>query len=335
MINQYIEKEISEPLNLAIIGLGRMGKNHLKTVANEKGINLVSLYDVVNFEDLNLNIDYKSKYTKSFDLIKEYANKGIINSAIISCPTQLHYEFASELLRNGIHCLIEKPACTSVDDVESLIEIAEENGAKIAVGHAERFNSAFISLLNTLRAHRWDKIKVSRLNPTSIRLRTDSIISDLMVHDIDLIANQLNLPPKGSMSACATSFDNLNPEHVSVKYSTEHKTEIEICCGRLPGPQVREIEAEGKDGSLHIDLLRKNFVFKPKRSGICTVTGLSTDNSYSDALSLQLKEFIHMINGDNELSITSIYDARRSLVLCQEVEKSALAFILKDQKEFA
>ncbi|MDK1309843.1 Gfo/Idh/MocA family protein [Pseudoalteromonas ardens] len=335
MITQFEERYINNRLNVIIIGVGNMGAKHLNTVVKESGCNLIAIYDVVDFDDLNIEEDFRKIYIRDFDVVMDYSSRGVFDSAIISCPTILHYKYAKSMLEKNVHCLIEKPACTKLEEAEQLIELSVKHRCKIAVSHPERFNTAFISILNTLKAHSWDSVRVSRLNPSSMRLRDNSVVFDLMIHDIDLIANQLEMMPKNELQISATSIDGTRPDFVSATYQSLQGSEVEICCGRLPGPQVRQIEAEGKDGFLHIDLLRRSFVFKPKRSGIDNVTGVSANNSYSDSLTQQLKEFIHLINGESAESITSIYEARNSLALCDAIERKAWSSLAPSNKEFA
>ncbi len=61
-------------------------------------------------------------------------------------PSDLHHEVGLELMKAGIHVLVEKPLATTIADAEALAEAAEVNGVTLMVGHVERFNPAVLEL---------------------------------------------------------------------------------------------------------------------------------------------------------------------------------------------
>jgi predicted dehydrogenase len=68
---------------------------------------------------------------------------GKVDAAIIVVPNAFHYPIAEELIRHGIHVLVEKPFALTTDECSALIKSAEKHQVKIAVGHVRRFYSNF------------------------------------------------------------------------------------------------------------------------------------------------------------------------------------------------
>jgi len=72
-------------------------------------------------------------YTTSYypiQLYNEYdelIDKGTIDVAYISVSNDLHFSIASRLIKNGIHCIIEKPMVGSLDQYNNLRILAQEN----------------------------------------------------------------------------------------------------------------------------------------------------------------------------------------------------------------
>jgi predicted dehydrogenase len=64
---------------------------------------------------------------------------GGVDAAILAVPHSLHAPIAVDLLRHGIHLLVEKPMAGSVAECDAMIEAADEGKAVLAVGLMRRF----------------------------------------------------------------------------------------------------------------------------------------------------------------------------------------------------
>jgi predicted dehydrogenase len=58
-----------------------------------------------------------------------------INLAVVAVPNAYHEPVASELLRRGIHVLVEKPMARSVAECDAMLSAAASKGALLAIGH--------------------------------------------------------------------------------------------------------------------------------------------------------------------------------------------------------
>jgi len=62
-----------------------------------------------------------------------------VDAALVAVPNLLHGSVSSELLRAGIHVLVEKPMALTAAGCDEMIQAADEGGATIAVGLNSRF----------------------------------------------------------------------------------------------------------------------------------------------------------------------------------------------------
>ena len=104
----------------------------------------------------------------------------------VAVPTELHATIAGELLEAGLDVLVEKPLAMSREEARSLIDTAEKGGRILQVGHIERFSRAFREILPAISQPRF--IEVHRIGPWSGRATDVSVILDLMIHDLDIVA---------------------------------------------------------------------------------------------------------------------------------------------------
>ncbi|MDD4230972.1 MAG: Gfo/Idh/MocA family oxidoreductase, partial [Dehalococcoidales bacterium] len=88
----------------------------------------------------------------------------------------------------GVHCLVEKPIASTVEEAESMIEAAAINQVKLMVGHIERFNPAVLKLKSLIEEGMLGEliiISTRRVGPFQPRIRDVGIIIDSATHDID------------------------------------------------------------------------------------------------------------------------------------------------------
>ena len=127
-----LEKKI---INIAVHGVGTIGKRHLMAMNENQNVNLSGIIDISDeakqFCD-NKNIPV---YKNLIDLRK----KSEIDGVIISTPTILHYKNTLAALKLGLDVLIEKPISAEILEARTIAKVAKENNCKVLVGHQRRF----------------------------------------------------------------------------------------------------------------------------------------------------------------------------------------------------
>lgn len=165
---------------LALVGVGRWGKNYLNTIRN---LSFCELPD-----SLIKTKDYK-------DLI----SADNIDGVIIATPASTHFQIAKEFLENGFNVLIEKPLVTNYKDALALFEIAKRNKNVVMVGHVYLYNPAFVEVKKMVQ--NIGNIKyISSEGMNYGPIRSDvSALWDWAPHDISMLIDLLgNLPEEVS-----------------------------------------------------------------------------------------------------------------------------------------
>ncbi len=169
-------------LRLGIIGLGMMGRHHVRLARSTEGIELVAVHDPLG-DPHGVAPDVPNHST-----LEALIAAGI-DAAVIATPTDDHLPIGTALAEAGVHMLIEKPLATDLAEGQQLLASIEKAGVVAAVGHVERFNPAIRALKRRLLDFELGELyqlSTSRQGPFPDRIRDVGVIKDLGTHDIDL-----------------------------------------------------------------------------------------------------------------------------------------------------
>ncbi len=165
-------------IKVAIVGMGVMGQNHYRVLQKIQGAKIVGLCDPIADDN------FAHKLYKELD---DMLGAITIDAVIIATPTFLHKEVALKCIDKGIHLFIEKPVASNVADGKEILKELDKKGLKAVVGHIERFNSVVQALKEEIKDKEIYSINITRIGPIPPRIADVGILTDLAVHDIDLI----------------------------------------------------------------------------------------------------------------------------------------------------
>ena len=100
---------------IAIVGLGSIGRRHLRLIKE-----IVPDIEVILVRSGKGQSWLEESMADHVVFSIQSAIKMNIQAAIISSPTTFHVEQAVQLVASGIHLLIEKPLSNSMDGVKEL-----------------------------------------------------------------------------------------------------------------------------------------------------------------------------------------------------------------------
>lgn len=174
-------------LRLAVVGTGHLGKIHARLAAAADGIDLKAIVEPDAETRQQVAAEFQAE-----PLAECRELFGLVDAAIVASPTSTHSDVVTELLRGGIHVLVEKPITTTVAEADSLVALAKQQQLVLQVGHVERFNPAFTSVRAKLEDPKF--IEARRLSGYTFRSTDVGVVLDLMIHDLDAILSLVQSP---------------------------------------------------------------------------------------------------------------------------------------------
>jgi len=125
-------------VRIGLIGLGYIGKVHLRHCLNLESAKLVAVSDVskkaLNFAK---KIGVKNTFTDYNLLLKDSS----IDAVLIALPTHLHISCVKSVAEAGKDIFVEKPLARNVTEGNQIVSTAKRNSVKLMVGYDMRFFS--------------------------------------------------------------------------------------------------------------------------------------------------------------------------------------------------
>jgi predicted dehydrogenase len=232
-------------MRAGVVGAGHMGQYHLLVYAELWDVELVGLVDVDTEKTARLSAQYDCQ---GFTDYRELFGK--VDVVSVAVPTPLHFPVARELLEAGISVLVEKPMTTTLDEARQLFRLARERGVVLHVGHVERFNGA-VQELRKIVANPI-LIESRRLGPFVPRVQDDTVVMDLMIHDIDIVLGLVDSEVR-RISASGARVHSAQTDVANVQILFESGTIANITASRATEQKVRTLAITQPDAYVFLN----------------------------------------------------------------------------------
>jgi predicted dehydrogenase len=329
-------------IRVAVVGVGVMGKNHVRIYQEIAGVELVAVVDenqtVAEEVGRTFRVPAYSNYLK---MIK-HKHPDVISAAV---PTSAHHSVVKELLEAGCHVLVEKPIANTAEEAEAMIRLAKQMGRVLMVGHIERFNPAVVELkrrLDSGELGRVYQIYARRLGPFPPRIRDVGVVTDLATHDLDIMRYLIG---SEVIRVFAEAKRELHVTHEDLfagvlRFENGMIGLLEI--NWLTPTKMRELFVTGEKGMFRVDYISQDLFFyqnaaKSRNNWTAAdlMHGVSVGNMIQYAiqkkepLRAELEAFIACIQ-EKEHHCSNGQDALVALTLAKTLVDSAWTFQVKE-----
>lgn len=284
-------------MKIGIIGLGRMGKNHLRVLNHlRSSVDDIAIYDT----DIKTMIEMSKIYdVKHYEDLDSFLDN--VNAVIICTPTTTHYELAKKCIIKGKDVLLEKPITSTTKEANELIEFMKDKNVICMVGHVERFNPAILYLTEYLKNKKTLSISANRISKIEYGRNFDvDVVTDLMIHDIDIILSIVNSQP---CKISAISHDK-DSDNMLAMIQFDDETTSHLIASRTSQEKIRKLDITTTNENIHVDYIKSKIDI----IRLCDIKQpISESNSYKiigkkeslyfegEPLKIELQHFIECI----------------------------------------
>lgn len=314
---------MSKKTRVGVVGVGYLGRIHAKIYHEMDNVELVMLADTHLESVSELAAQYGCEATDNFrDLLDK------VDAVSIVVPTSLHFDVAQPFLEAGIATLMEKPIAATVDEARKLVDLAAQNEAPFLIGHLERYNPALRAVASKVTEPKY--IEVHRLGTFVERATDVDVITDLMIHDLDLVLSLVDEEPS-KVQAIGSSVITDHVDLANVRLEFPSGAVANITASRVSNKRFRRFRMFGPEGYYGINLMDQelDIVTKGDAPEGSEFPGLEVDHIKFDTeqpLQVELAHFIEVAQGQAMPMVTGL-QGLRALQLAEQIQS-----IMRDSK---
>ncbi len=249
-------------VRVGLVGLGSMGRNHLRVIASRPGARLAAVADT--FEDALTAATGQTGAAGFADPLEMIASADL-DAVVIAAPTTAHLPLALAAIQRGIAVLVEKPLAPTVDEALQIVAASRTTGVPVQVGHVERFNPAVRELGRLLHEERWLSqvfaIQSRRAGPFPARIRDVGVTIDLATHDVDICSW---IAAERPIRVHAETAQRIHADHEDLLFGLLHFPSgviAQLDVDWLTPAKRRQLVVVGEEGMFELDYLTQRLTF--------------------------------------------------------------------------
>jgi len=230
---------------IAVIGCGQWGLNHIRVFSGLKGAHLVEVVDtdpqrLARVEEQFPGVRCRQGYTGILENPQ-------IQAVVVSTPAGQHFSIVKQCLEAGKHVLCEKPLCLHSSEAHTLDELARARGLILMVGHVFLFNSGIVKMKELIREGALGRIyflAATRTNLGPIRNDVNAAF-DLASHDISIFNWLLEEEPEAVWAVGSAFLQPGIEDAVFITLRYPSKALANIVVSWLSPKKIRQITIVG------------------------------------------------------------------------------------------
>ncbi len=248
-----MNKSVVPRAKIALVGFGRMGKNHFRVIRESDRFEICAVVD----PDFKKGAPETLAGTPCFDSIERLSTVEY-DCAVAASPTATHCAVLQSLCEKKKPILVEKPLCATSAECELIIKKAAEYGVNVFVGHIERFNPAVAKVREILRSGilgRAIHYSFTRVGGyPSDAGHFNNVLLDLAVHDLDLLLF-LSGDTAVRASVCHSSWKPGIYDTAEILLAAPSGVSAAIHCNWITPTKIRTLRITGTKGVCSVDYI--------------------------------------------------------------------------------
>ena len=300
---------------MAVAGLGRIGKIHLKNLArNFSQIRLVAVMDLLDesktlAEEFNVPV-----FVKSFEELLAVPD---LDAVVICSPTDTHADYVIQAARAGVQIFCEKPLDLSLERVQEVLEVVKKEGIHLMLGFNRRFDPEFKKIRQLVEEGAVGDPQIIKITsrdpgppPVSYIERSGGMFLDMTIHDFDMARYISGKEVKEVYARAAVKVDpeigragDVDTAVITLTFEDDSLAVIDNCRKAVYGYDQR-LEVFGSKGMAQAE---NNF---PNNHKLYTEKGSSGDlplhfflERYETSYLQEMREFIEALNSGKGMPV--------------------------------
>ncbi len=242
---------MTNKIRVGVIGVGYLGRFHALIYSRMPDVELVGVVDANRKRAAEVAAEASCQAFRHQDELLDR-----VDAVSIVVPTTAHLKAAKPFLERGIHMLLEKPIAPNQSEGTAIVRLAAEHGAILQIGHLERFNSGVMELAGRIDNPRF--IEAHRMGGFVERATDVDVISDLMIHDIDIILSLVDSDIE-NIAAVGTPVLTSHVDIANARIEFSNGTVANVIASRASEVKMRRIRVFQPNAYLSLDFAEQTL----------------------------------------------------------------------------
>lgn len=318
-------------LNIGIIGAGRIGQVHAKTLQLLPDANLVAIADAVSAAAESLADSVGAQVRTVDDIISAKD----IDAVIVASSTDTHAELTIAALKAGKAVFCEKPLDLDLQRASGVAKVARETGSPLFVGFNRRFDPQFTTVKQRMIAGdigALEQITITSRDPEPPPIAyvkvSGGLFRDMMIHDFDMARYLLDEEPCTLFAQGAALVDPAIGEAgdidtATVVMTTASGQQVQIINSRRAAYGYdQRIEVFGSAGLLQATNVAQSTVKHLSAGGdTASLPEPFFMERYAKAYAIELGEFVSAVKSGAPMPASG-YDGVAALFLAEQANRA-------------
>ena len=279
-------------LRVGVVVVGYLGSIHARIYQRMPNVNLAAVMDTNTESGSQVAQECDCRFVQNLgDLLDS------VDAVSIVVPTSLHREIAEPFLERGIPVLLEKPVAHTLEDARAIVELANRSKTLLQIGHLERFNAGVVRLAAELDRPRF--MEVHRLGEFVARATDVDVVTDLMIHDIDIVLSLVSSELR-YISAVGARVITDHVDIANARLEFEDGAVANVTASRVSAKKFRRIRIFAESCYLalnfedqQIDVARPGP--RPEAGGFAPIISESIQVTPRPPLDAELEDFVDCV----------------------------------------
>ena len=319
---------------VGVVGLGPMGRDHVKSIVAESRGDVVALCDC----DPGALAEARGLLPGPVPEFSTYADMlaaGGLDGVVVATPQHLHVPMSIAGLEAGCHVFCEKPMGLNVRQCQSAILAAERAGKELMIGQVLRYLGQNRFVLETVRSGELGKPLAMRTSRTSgpwgswrkdWRLKRETcggMLFEVNVHEIDLMLNILGEASEVTAAGFKTPGSEVDYEDfitAQIRFKDGEIGSITSACCDFVGRNGGEVFLE--DGTIYYDSFCKEVHLCKQGEDKQVIPYDQVAPGAENGLAREIREFVETCLGEHPATIPG-EEGLRAVEICEAAYLSA------------
>jgi myo-inositol 2-dehydrogenase / D-chiro-inositol 1-dehydrogenase len=324
---------VAKRVTVGLIGAGRIGKRHARTLAFETPaaqLRVVCDVDETSARSLALETQCERWAIDPYSVIADPA----VDAIAIASSTDSHAPLITAAAETGKHVFCEKPIALDLESTDKALAAVEQAGVKLQIGFQRRFDEAYSrakKMMSAGKIGRIESIRESMRDPNPPHREyvptSGGLFRDMSIHDFDSVrwlmgeeVDELFAFASNLVDPMFGEYGDVDTSIVSMKFPSGSLAVIDNSRRSAFGYDIRT-DIFGSEGAL--------FVGNPRDSGLLHLSpaGVVSEHVYwflerfDGAYVAEMRAFVDCIVNDTEPAVTG-EDGRAAMALAYAAEAS-------------